>query len=251
VVQSSAYLAAVAGGYTGTEEEFHKILADALTHKEADNSYVQKSNLATVAGQSLQDGGNVDLQINHISDLNDRLNNIDSAIESKQPILFKQSSNQGVYQVIDPLYPNSANGHYSFATGYRTEASGDRSHAEGEKTKATKRAAHAEGQDTEASGQNSHAEGYWSKATGTNSHAEGRSTIASGANSHAGGEYSEASGGVSFATGSHTKATNMYEFACGHYNKSDKDTIFSVGCGSNENSRQNAFELKNDKTAYV
>lgn len=92
---------------------------------------------------------------------------------------------------------------------------GDYSTAEGEKTTASGRNSHAEGLDSEASGDFSHAEGSASKASGVTSHAEGYGTI----------------------------ANNDYEHASGKYNVSNEDTLFSVGDGTDNNNRHNAFEI--------
>ena len=86
-----------------------------------------------------------------------------------------------------------------------------------------------EGYDTTASGDYSHAEGYNATASGYGSHAEGYSTTANGAYSHAGG------------TG--TKALHDNEVAYGKYNESKDDTVFSVGDGTSDTARHNAFEI--------
>ena len=87
----------------------------------------------------------------------------------------------------------------------------------------------AEGYYTTASGNGSHAEGYNATASGQFSHAEGRNTTASGMCSHAGG------------TG--TKALHENEVAYGKYNESKDDTVFSVGDGTSDSTRHNAFEI--------
>lgn len=106
-------------------------------------------------------------------------------------------------------------GVYSTAEGYNTTASGHYSHAEGE--------------GTTASGDGSHAGGYNTTASGIHSHAEGCETTASGAYSHAGG------------TG--TKALHGNEVAYGKYNESKDDTVFSIGDGTSDTARHNAFEI--------
>ena len=109
----------------------------------------------------------------------------------------------------------SAVGEYSTAEGYNTTAMGAYSHAEGELTT--------------ASGFCSHAEGYHTTASSDYSHAEGYDTIASGNYSHAGGF--------------HTKALKEAEFAYGKYNQSNNDTIYSIGDGTADYARHNAFEI--------
>ena len=119
-----------------------------------------------------------------------------------------------------------------------THAQGDTSHAEGLLTEATGPFSHAEGKSTTASGDPSHAEGYYTEASGAASHAEGR--------------YTEASGNYSHAEGDGTKATNPSEHACGRYNVSGGGTtIFSIGIGTSDDDRKNAFEVHGDGRIFV
>ena len=78
-------------------------------------------------------------------------------------------------------------------------------------------------------GNHSTAEGYDTTASGDYSHAEGFMTTASGDYSHAGGRY--------------TKALHMNEVAYGKHNKSNDDTLFSIGDGTSDSARHNAFEI--------
>ena len=66
---------------------------------------------------------------------------------------------------------------------------------------------------------------------GVYSVAEGDNTTASGKNSHAGG--------------SGTKALHDNEVAYGKYNESNDNTLFSIGDGTAEDARHNAFEITN------
>ena len=120
-------------------------------------------------------------------------------------------------------------GVYSTAEGRDTTASGDYSHAEG--------------YNTIASGNFSHAEGYKTTASGSYSHAEGSDTTASSMGSHAEGKNTTASGGYSHAGGIGTKALHSSEVAYGKYNESNSDTLFSIGDGTNDDARHNAFEI--------
>lgn len=122
-------------------------------------------------------------------------------------------------------------------------ASGDYSHAEGNNTKATGKTAHAEGSSSTAGGWYSHAEGANTKATGTSAHAEGYFTNAYGSYSHAEGFY--------------TITQNDGEHASGMYNVSNTGsstsakTLFSVGNGTADNARHNAFEIRQNGDVYV
>ena len=120
-------------------------------------------------------------------------------------------------------------GDYSTAEGYNTTASGVCSHAEGQNTTASEDCAHAEGWKTAASGKWSHAEGQDTTASGIYSHAEGYETTASGIGSH--------------ASGIGTQALHRNEAAYGTFNESNDDTLFSVGDGTADDARHNAFEI--------
>ena len=101
----------------------------------------------------------------------------------------------------------------------------------------------AEGQNTTASGYSSHAEGADTIASGDYSHAEGDATTASGHYSHAEGWATTASGEYSHAGGNHTKALHSNEVSYGEYNESKYNTLFSIGDGTADDARHNAFEI--------
>lgn len=92
-------------------------------------------------------------------------------------------------------------------------------------------------------GDYSTAEGYQTTASGNYSHAEGFNTTARGDDSHAEGSNTTASGNYSHAGGSNTKALHDYEVAYGRCNQSNNDTLFSIGDGTSDDARHNAFEI--------
>jgi hypothetical protein len=155
----------------------------------------------------------------------------------------------------------TASGDCSHAEGYDTIASGETSHAEGEGTKAIGNYSHAEGNDAIASGNSSHAEGNNTKANGSYSHAEGYRTIANGNyGSHAEGQHTTASGNRSHAEGFYTVTKNQSEHASGQYNVSSSasttfgvsgNTLFSVGNGTSDSARHNAFEIRQNGLSYM
>ena len=120
---------------------------------------------------------------------------------------------------------------------------GEGSTAEGQNTTASNPCSHAEGSVTVASGVCSHAEGVGTVASGVYSHSEGDGTTASGVRSHAGGGDSVASGDSSFAHGKNAQALNDHEVAFGQYNISYPNLLFSVGDGTSESTRHNAFDI--------
>ena len=130
----------------------------------------------------------------------------------------------------------------SIIQGSGTQANGAYAHAEGQNTRAINAYAHAEGQNTTANTA-AHSEGGFTKANGQYSHAEGYYTTANTQGSHAEGYY--------------TQTSNNYEHASGVYNvtsngstTADK-TLFSVGNGTADNARHNAFEIRQNGDIYL
>ena len=155
---------------------------------------------------------------------------------------------------------SAGTGTNSIKEGYGTTASGNSSHAEGSGTTASGSYSHAEGHSTIAKGNNgSHAEGSNTQANSSYSHAEGYFTKATNSSSHAEGEHTTANGSCSHAEGYFTGTNNEAEHASGRYNVSNKanntfgdsgNTLFSVGNGTSENARHNAFEIRQNGDIY-
>lgn len=121
---------------------------------------------------------------------------------------------------------------------------GEGSTAEGHDNTASAYYCHAEGEGTQAIGNYSHAEGRYTKTESAYDHAEGLSTIASGGGSHAEGYGCKANSLASHAEGYYTYTSNWGEHACGQYNVSTYGkTLMSVGDGTSEENRHNAFEV--------
>lgn len=146
----------------------------------------------------------------------------------------------------------------SHAEGDATEARGFNSHSEGDHTVASGNNSHAEGRETSAEGHKSHAEGYNTHATGENSHAEGAGgTQAYGEHSHAEGWNTHAYGNKSHTQGESTEARCECESSIGRFNKSNtgatdsQRTRFSIGIGSSNSDRKNAFEVMADGRLFV
>ena len=173
----------------------------------------------------------------------------------------------GLYSHAEGYY-TIASGDYSHAEGsvnnyegneIYTTASGISSHAEGAGTTASGDGSHSEGINTIADGYGSHAEGFGSQSAGRHSHAECRTTYSGGHSSHAEGYYTAVTNG---GTGAHTEgiftiANNEAEHAEGKFNKSNsgselsQKTQHSVGIGSSEENRLNAFEVMQNGDAYL
>lgn len=110
-------------------------------------------------------------------------------------------------------------------------ASGQYSHAEGGNTSATTMYAHTEGYGTKASGLYAHAEGGNASAITAYAHAEGNSTIAANRAEHASGQY------------------NVSSSASTTFGDSG-NTLFSVGNGTSDSARHNAFEIRQNGDIY-
>jgi len=166
-----------------------------------------------------------------------------------------------------------ASGAHSHSEGQGTKAIGDNAHAEGNGSKATGSGSHAEGSGT-AQGDNAHAEGA-SIANNSNAHAEGLSTTASGNGAHSEGNYAQATNNAAHAEGVHTTANgdgshtegwyttakNRAEHAEGFFNFSNSvspsyytegnNTLHSVGIGTSDTNRKNAFEVMQNGDIYA
>lgn len=178
---------------------------------------------------------------------------------------------------------SKAGGEGSHSEGIKTEAAGYYSHAEGDNSKVltalpadggtsggstggdpsgeTWKASehlgqkgHAEGTNNLVLGYSAHAEGYNTKAYGPISHAEGYNTIAGtkvnlekGWCAHACGRDTVAEANCSFASGLGTVANTEFQTVIGRYNKVE-DSLFTVGCGTSNSDRKNAFAVNVDGT---
>lgn len=178
---------------------------------------------------------------------------------------------------------SKAGGEGSHSEGIKTEAAGYYSHAEGDNSKVltalpadggtsggsaggdpsgeTWKASehlgqkgHAEGTNNLVLGYSAHAEGYNTKAYGPISHAEGYNTVAGtkadlekGWCAHASGRDTVAEANCSFTSGLGTVANTEFQTVIGRYNKVE-DSLFTVGCGTSNSDRKNAFAINIDGT---
>ena len=198
------------------------------------------------------------------------------AIGSQSHAEGNETKASGNYSHTEGAY-TQASGTCAHAEGDNTKANGNNSHAEGgNNTTASGNESHAEGNGTQAIGQYSHAEGILTKANGDyGSHAEGQSTTASGWCAHAEGQRTQAIGYYSHAEGQDTIASGQYcahaegqgtiasnnsEHASGQFNVSSKasttfgdsgNTLFSVGNGTSQSARHNAFEIRQNGDIYI
>ena len=150
-----------------------------------------------------------------------------------------------------------ASGDFSFASGTDTIASGKSSVAFGLGSKASGDNSLVIGSNGEASGKCSFVYGHRCNATKEYSICGGWGSYADGKQSAAFGMYANANGDFSFATGykvqsnakygftanCNTAITNEAESAFGRFNKVNNNQIFSIGVGTDETDRVNAFEV--------
>ena len=170
-------------------------------------------------------------------------------------------------------YAKNGSTYPAHAEGYQTSATSYCCHAEGNGTKASGEVAHAEGKSTEASGSQSHAEGYGTKVLANYSHAEGYGTTATSVSNvagittfygyqtrHAEGHSTKANNASTHTEGYYTEANNFGEHASGVFNVSNSatttygdsgNTLFSVGNGTSNNARHNAFEIRQNGDIYL
>ena len=140
-----------------------------------------------------------------------------------------RSAGTGEDSIIVGYEGNVSNSRHSYAEGMYTKAKGWEAHAEGYYTEANSSFSHAEGQSTKANGSASHSEGRNTIAMNYYSHAEGYGTLASNEAEHASGKYNV----------SHTGSTDA------------DNTLFSIGNGTADNARHNAFEIRQNGDIYI
>lgn len=191
-----------------------------------------------------------------LNDLNERLLNVNASLNNlpENPWVLGTGAGSAVLKGSG----STASASHSVAEGWYSKASGLYSHAEGQYTNSLNYATHSEGSNTTASRGYSHAEGEYSYAFGVASHVEGGRTYTTKDYSHAEGWYSYAYGTAAHSEGIRTVTYNEGEHASGKYNISrggdlttDKLTIFTVGIGTAQNDRKNAFEIMQNGDLYL
>jgi hypothetical protein len=162
---------------------------------------------------------------------------------------------------------SAGTGTNSLIVGYNTSdsfwkptASGKHSIAHGTKCTATYEASIATGYYNEARANYSIAQGYHTTTYGGSSHSEGWDSVTRASYSHAEGNNCMTSGESSHAEGIFTNTSNKGEHSEGWYNVTRKNsttfgdsgnTLFSVGNGTAEGARHNAFEIRQNGDIYL
>ena len=231
--------------YTKTETD--NAITAATSAKQ--DTLVSGTNIKTINGETLLGEGNITIQGGGGGG---------KAIEAGRGISITTGETADTVSFNLPISAGTGTG--SIIEGFAISSNANYSHAEGATTKANGIASHAEGMNTRANGIASHAEGSETYANGSYSHAEGMNTNAYGSVSHAEGSDTYAGGDYSHTEGYQTNANNMYEHASGTYNVSNSasttfgdsgNTLFSVGNGTENEARHNAFEIRQNGDIYI
>ena len=217
--------------YTKTETD-NAITAATSTKQD---TLVSGTNIKTINGETLLGEGNIEIQggsgggkaIEAGRGISITTGETADTVSFNLPI----SAGTGTNSIIEGS-ADLANGISSHAEGTKTIASGENSHAEGENTRANGKGSHAEGFLSNANGEYSHAEGFFARANGKYSHAEGMNTIANNMAEHASGQYNN----------SVSASTTFGDSG---------DTLFSVGNGTSESEKHNAFEIRQNGDIYI
>lgn len=215
----------------------HQSLSDYVQRNEIENAGYMTSeevNTAILNAQLIQ----VDINLD------------DYALKSDIPEQLWERGSGGEC-AIKTTYAYDASGDNSIAEGWNTYAIGRDSHAEGNGTKAIGKNSHSEGKHSYAVGESSHVEGYYNFANDNYAHAEGYKNTAYGLGAHVEGQFNSTYGDGAHSEGYYTVAYGQGAHGEGRYNKFNGNTLSSIGFGSVENGRRNAFEVMQNGDIYA
>ena len=201
-----------------TKSETDNAITAATSTKQ--DTLVSGTNIKTINGETLLGEGNIEIQGGSGV----------KSIEAGRGISITTGETADTVSFNLPI--SAGTNTSSIIEGLGTVASGKYSHAEGGATSARGIASHSEGMNARANGICSHAEGEDTKANGIYSHTEGYYTIANNASEHASGKYNN----------SVSASTTFGDSG---------NTLFSVGNGTADNARHNAFEIRQNGDIYI
>ena len=139
-----------------------------------------------------------------------------------------------------------AYGKNAFASGLDTEAIGENSFSGGAYTRSKANQTFSFGWDAYAVGDTATAFGTRTEANGDTSFVAGYECYANGVQTFAAGYQTNAMGDYSAAIGQGTQASSMSMLAVGQYNLDEQDTLFEVGMGLDDSTRDNAIRVSSD-----
>ena len=244
--------------YTKTETD-NAITAATSTKQD---TLVSGTNIKTINGETLLGEGNIEIQggsgggkaVSGGTNISITTGETADTINCTLPI----SAGTGNNSIIGGL-SSTASTEYCFSYGVRTKAQGTASVAFGDGSKATGNYSFATNTSI-AQGAYSFSEGNKTQATNNGSHSEGFQTQSKGTGSHSEGLFTTASTDGSHTEGYETKVSNIYEHASGKHNNTvsasttfgdSGNTLFSVGNGTADNARHNAFEIRQNGDIYI
>ena len=214
---------------------------------------VSGTNIKTINNESILGSGNIDIQgggkaVSGGTNISITTGETADTINCTLPISAGTGTNSLIvgYNTSDSFWKPTASGKYSIAHGTKCTASYDTSIATGYYNEAYANYSIAQGYHTSTYGGSSHSEGWDSVTRASYSHAEGNNCITSGESSHAEGIF--------------TNTSNKGEHSEGWYNVTRKNsttfgdsgnTLFSVGNGTADNARHNAFEIRQNADIYI
>lgn len=238
-----------------TKTETNNAITAATSTKQ--DTLVSGTNIKTINNESLLGSGNIDIQGGGGGG---------KAIEAGRGIAITTGETADTVSFNLPIYSgtgegsiiggfsgNTASGKYSIALGGRYENIFDYQYCKASGKGAISFGGTASGQGAFSCGENPQALGFASVAFGN-------LTKAIGVESFVIGRETTANTFVSFAQGKYTKTTNEAEVALGEYNNSvsgsstwgdSGNTLFSVGNGTADNARHNAFEVRQNGDIYI
>lgn len=216
------------------------------------DTLVSGTNIKTINNESLLGSGNIDIQGGGGGG---------KAIEAGRGISVTTGETADTVNCTLPI--SASTGAYSVMFGQPTstsDASGSKTITGGQWSKAFSEGAVSIGQMNEARGQWAWAIGNSTKTDGKASFACGDHTLANYNYAFSEGTYTTANTQASHAAGSYTSTKNRSEFSIGQYNNSvsasttwgdSGNTLFSVGNGTANNARHNAFEVRQNGDIYI
>ena len=230
---------------TYTKTEVDNAITAATSTKQ--DTLVSSQNIKTINNESILGSGNIDIQgggTTYSAGTNIDITNDTISCTLSGGTLINISNNKincsapirrgtGISSIIVSDSTATASGTNSIVVGgdYNT-ASGQYSYAEGYYTTASTHSSHSEGWFTKANGQHSHSEGNHTVTNKDDSHAEGKYTVTNNVSEHASGQYNASS-----------RASSTFG--------NSGNTLFSVGNGTTNNARHNAFEIRQNGDIYL
>lgn len=245
-----------AGGL-GSHAEGGSNNANEITYAMGNYSHAEGTANSTYAESSHVEGKSNAIKVqaiySHIEGFSNYTYSSTSHIEGNENRAFDNNSPYVHIEGRDNITYASNTSHIE---GHQNSSYADFTHVEGESNIVKAKYSHVEGINNISYGSYSHVEGNGNKSyeSATGSHVEGQSNWTKGKNSHVGGINTYATGNDAFAHGNSVASSNDNETSFGIFNKSyvnANSTVFSVGIGTGENNRKNAFDIRKDGNAYI